>query len=60
MTTAISLPTLKLSESEAASVGLLRAKLIKVSPKNRLKSDLYESKRTAEDLGIAIPDGMNE
>lgn len=60
MTTAIALPTLKLSDSEAKSVGLLRAKLVKVSLKNKLKSDLYESKRTAEDLGISIPEGMNE
>lgn len=60
MTIAIALPTLKLSETEAETVGLLRNKLTLVSPKNKLKSDLYESKRTAEDLGIAIPEGMNE
>lgn len=60
MTTAIALPTLKLSESESASAGLLRAKLVKVSVKNKLKSDLYESKRNAEDLGISIPEGMDE
>lgn len=55
---AIALPTLKLSESEAESVGLLRGTLLKVQVKNALKSDLYESKRNAEDLGIAIPTGM--
>lgn len=56
---AIALPTLKLSESEAESVGLLRGTLLKVQVKNALKSDLYESKRNAEDLGIAIPTGMD-
>lgn len=56
---AIALPTLKLSESEAESVGLLRGTLLKVRVKNALKSDLYESKRNAEDLGIAIPTGMD-
>lgn len=58
MTVAIALPTLKLSDSEAESVGLLRSKLVKVGAKNKLKSDLYESKRSAEDLKIAIPEGM--
>lgn len=58
MTIAIALPTLKLSDSEAATAGMLRSKLLQVRNKNKLKSDLYESKRRAEDLGISIPDGM--
>ncbi|KAB7755207.1 phage portal protein [Mycolicibacterium mucogenicum] len=60
MTVAIALPTLHLSDSETESVGLLRAQLVRVTVKNKLKSDLYESKRNAEDLGISIPDGMDQ
>lgn len=59
MTISIALPTLKLSESDAESVGRLRGTLLKVRVRNALKSDLYESKRNAEDLGIAIPTGMD-
>ncbi|MUL47595.1 phage portal protein [Mycobacterium sp. CBMA293] len=59
MTDSIALPTLRLSDSEAETVGLLRSRLTQVSAKNRLKSDLYESKRRAQDLGISIPEGMD-
>jgi hypothetical protein len=38
----------------------LRAQLLAVSTKNQIKSDLYETKRKAEDLGIAAPDGLPE
>lgn len=51
---------MRLSDSEAEAVGLLRSKLVKVRTRNKLKSDLYESKRNAEDLGISIPEGMDQ
>lgn len=60
MTTAITLPLLKLSGAERDSAAMLRSRLHRVAMKNRLKSDLYESKRNAEDLGISIPEGMDE
>lgn len=57
---ALSLPTLRLSDDEERSAGMLRRKLQLVSVHNKLKSDLYETKRTAEDLGISVPEGMSE
>ena len=58
MTVAIALPTLKLSESERESAGLLRRNLQWVRGKNREKAKLYEAKRAAEDFGIAAPSGL--
>ena len=58
MTVAIALPTLKLSESERESAGLLRRNLQLVRGKNREKAKLYEAKRAAEDFGIAAPSGL--
>lgn len=58
MTTAIALPSLKLSESERDSAALLRAQLQRVALKNKFKSDLYEGKHCAEDLGISAPAGL--
>lgn len=58
MTTAISLPTLTLSDSEENSVGLLRNRLVQVRAKNKIKSDLYEAKTPPEDLGIAAPQDL--
>ncbi|QDF19735.1 portal protein [Mycobacterium phage LilSpotty] len=55
---AIALSTLKLSESERDAAANLRMQLQLVAPKNRFKSDLYEGKHTAEDLGIAAPEGL--
>ncbi|CQD15760.1 hypothetical protein BN970_03316 [Mycolicibacterium conceptionense] len=43
MTTAIALPSLKLSESERDSAALLRAQLQRVALKNKFKADLYEA-----------------
>lgn len=60
MTTALSLPALRLSEDEAATAGLLRGQLLKVYAHNKAKSDLYEGKHTAHDLGIAAPQGLPE
>ena len=60
MTTAIALPGLALSESEADQVAGLRAKLQSYSRANREKANLYEGKRTAEDLGISAPEGLPE
>ena len=56
----ISLPLLKLSDDERDAAGLLRMKLQSVRPKNREKSDLYEAKRTALDLGISAPQHLPE
>ena len=56
----ISLPLLKLSDDERDAAGLLRMKLQSVRPKNREKSDLYEAKRTALDLGISAPKHLPE
>lgn len=56
----ISLPLLKLSDDERESAGLLRMKLQSVQVKNREKSDLYEAKRTALDLGISAPQHLPE
>ncbi|BBZ65808.1 hypothetical protein MINS_12370 [Mycolicibacterium insubricum] len=58
MTTAITLPTLLLSDDEQAAVAALRAKLRTVAPGNKRKSDLYEGKRTAADLKISAPEGL--
>jgi len=60
MTTAIALPSLRLSGVEAEIVGKLRQQLYRVNLKNRIKSDLYDAKRTAEDLGISAPEGLPE
>ena len=60
MTVAITLPTLLLSDDEKASAGMLRTKLQSVALPNRQKSDLYEGKRTAQDLGISAPEGLPE
>jgi len=57
-TPAIALPALRLSESERDSAAALRMQLQLVAPKNRFKSDLYEGKHTAEDLGISAPAGL--
>lgn len=56
----ISLPLLKLSDDERESAWLLRMKLQSVRVKNREKSDLYEAKRTALDLGISAPKHLPE
>lgn len=60
MTSAVALPTLRLSEDEAAAVGLLRQQLYKVNWKNQFKSDLYEGKHCARDLEISAPEGLAE
>lgn len=58
MTSAVALPTLRLSEDETATVGLLRQQLYQVNRKNRFKSDLYEGKHCARDLQISAPEGL--
>ncbi len=58
--TAIALPTLQLDDTEREAAATLRARLTRVQAKNTSKSDLYEGKRTAEDLGIAAPEGLPE
>lgn len=58
MTTAVALPTLRLSDEEATTAGLLRQQLYRVNQKNKFKSDLYEHKHCAEDLKIAAPTGL--
>lgn len=57
---AIALPLLRLSKSEQESASGLRRKLQAVARTNKAKSDLYEAKRTAEDLGISAPAGLPE
>lgn len=57
---AVALPSLRLSDDERASAAGLRRKLQSVMLPNRAKSDLYEAKRTAEDLGISAPKGLPE
>lgn len=57
---AVALPTLFLNRTEDEAVTALRHKLQRVSLHNREKSDLYEGKRTAEDLGISAPEGLPE
>lgn len=57
---AVALPTLTLNSSEDEQVTALRQRLHKVSLHNREKSDLYEGKRCAEDLGISAPEGLPE
>lgn len=54
----MALPTLRLSEDEAATAGLLRQKLYTVNRKNRFKAELYEGKHCAQDLEIAAPEGL--
>lgn len=55
---AVALPTLKLSKLEEEAVAGLRHRLMRVRAKNAEKSNLYESKRSAFDLGIAAPDHL--
>lgn len=57
---AVALPLLSLSKSEDDRAMALRHKLQKVALHNREKSDLYEGKRSAEDLGISAPEGLPE
>ena len=57
---AIALPSLYLSGTEDEAVTGLRHKLQRVTLHNREKSDLYEGKRSAEDLGISAPEGLPE
>ncbi|MGB3602724.1 MAG: phage portal protein [Gordonia sp. (in: high G+C Gram-positive bacteria)] len=59
-TPAIALPSLTLSKSETDSVGLLRARLLKVAAKNEDKSRWYEAKQDPKDLGISTPAGLPE
>ncbi|AKJ72168.1 putative portal protein [Tsukamurella phage TPA4] len=58
--TALALPALSLNDTEESAAAQLRARLTKVKTKNDEKSSLYEGKRTAEDLGIAAPEGLPE
>lgn len=60
MTVAIALPSLVLSEPQQSTVGGLRMRLQQLTLKHRIKSDLYEAKRSANDLGISAPSGMPE
>lgn len=55
---AVALPTLKLSNTEEQVYAGLALRLSRVRLKNAEKSDLYENKRTAFDLGIAAPEGL--
>lgn len=57
---ALALPSLKLSEHERESARSLRGHLQTVRHKNQAKSDLYEGKTEARDLGIAAPAGLPE
>ena len=57
---AIALPTLALSDSEEGVASDLRMRLQRVAYVNSEKSDLYEGKRSAEDLGISAPRGLPE
>ncbi len=57
---AVALPTLSLSKDEDSAVAGLRMRLRNVALRNREKSDLYEGKRSAEDLGISAPEGLPE
>lgn len=55
---AIALPSLKLSDDEQTALAGLKLQLSRVRAKNAVKSDLYENKRTADDLGISAPEGL--
>lgn len=57
---AVALPTLSLSRTEDEKVTALRHKLQRVALHNVEKSELYEGKRSAEDLGISAPEGLPE
>ena len=57
---AVALPTLRLSKLEQESAAALRRRLQLVMMPNKAKSDLYEAKRTAADLGISAPSGLPE
>lgn len=60
MTTAISLPSLRLSKSEESAVELLRARISAVRVPNTTKANWYEASQDPADLGIATPKGMSE
>ena len=55
---ALALPTLKLTDDEEKVFAGLQQRLMKVRLKNQEKADLYESKRSAFDLGIAAPERL--
>lgn len=57
---ALALPQLRLSEREDEIAAGLRLRLAQVARKNREKSDLYEGKRSAFDLGISAPAQLPE
>ncbi|AXQ64914.1 portal protein [Mycobacterium phage Renaud18] len=57
---AVALPTLQLNETQDAQVSALRFKLQRYIRQNQEKSDLYEGKRSAEDLGISAPEKLPE
>lgn len=57
---AIALPSLGLSDAQQVTVGGLRMRLQNLTLKHKIKSDLYEAKRTAADLGISAPEGLPE
>lgn len=57
---AVALPSLQLSRIEEQAVGELRQQLTRVNQRNQFRSNLYETKHSAEDLGISAPEGLPE
>lgn len=58
MTVALSLPTLTLTKDENDTAGRLRSRLTNLANKNKEKSNLYEGKHSATDLGISAPEDL--
>lgn len=57
---AIALPSLSLTDDQKLVASGLRMRLANLMQKHKVKSDLYEAKRSASDLGISAPEGLPE
>ena len=58
MTTALWLPTSKLSDTEMSTLGRLTTQLSKYRPENLEKEEYYDAKAATKDLKIAIPPSL--
>lgn len=56
----MTLPLLTLNDDQQELARMLRTRLRRFQQVNRLKTDLYEGKFSAFDLGISAPEGMPE
>ncbi|MGW0245062.1 phage portal protein [Nocardia goodfellowii] len=60
MSVNITLPTLTLSDAEAALLGELRARIVMYADKNKLKQLYYEGRQAVQQLGISVPPQLTD